>query len=243
MVMSSSRIHGASRTSDVAFSVELRRAMWSARGRRPSPPTRSARPPLALAVATRRRQELWLAQLSHLYRELDRAAQRLRTDPIAAPFAAMDLTVRRAAIESDLRELRGGDWDDQLPLLAETHAYAQRLRQVAGASAGSFVAHHYTRYLGDLSGIAIGAATPDDQPAAKPDLLSAPGRRFVTGQAVEDPDARKREYRRQLDTAPWSALDKQLITAEASHAHRLNAALLGAVERAAFAPASRRAEA
>jgi heme oxygenase len=212
MVMSSSRIHGARRTSELAFSVELRRAIWTAR---------------ALDAPAEAGHDLLLAQLRHVYAELARAAEIVRHDPIAGPFAAMDLTRWREAIESDLHQLHGEDWDSRLPLLAETHAYAQRVRRVAGTSAGAFVAHHYTRYLGDLSG-AIATSASGGQQARQ---QSPPGRRFKTPHAIAQPEERKRGYRLLLDTAPWSALDKQLIIGEALHAHRLNAALLTAVSR------------
>ena len=214
MVTSSSRIHGATRSGDLAFSVQLRRAMWAAH---------------ALASPSEVDHALLLTQLRFVYSELALAAEGLADDPIAAPFAAMDLAQRREAIDSDLRHLRGHGWDRELPLLAETHAYALRLRLVAGSAAGSFVAHHYTRYLGDLSdGIAINATASPDRGHSVP-----PGRRFRTCDAIADPDERKRHYRQLLDAAPWSALDKQLITSEALHAHRLNAAMLNAVERSA----------
>jgi hypothetical protein len=35
-----------------------------------------------------------------------------------------------------------------------------------------------------------------------------------------------------LDSVPWNTIDKELVTAETMHAHRLNIALLVAVERA-----------
>lgn len=225
MVMSSSRIRGATPTVGTDFSIELRRKLWGTRG--PAPET--ARGALITGQSDRPAYELLLAQLRHVYGELERAAGALRTDPIAEPFLT-DLGCRHA-IDADLAQLRGANWMAELPLLTETHAYAQRVRRVAGGSAGSFVAHHYTRYLGDVANArAISGA-------AQRHLGLAPsaGCAFFTFAAISDPAAYRRQYRSWLDSAPWSDIDKQLIIAEALHAQRLDTALLVAVERAAHA--------
>ena len=57
------------------------------------------------------------------------------------------------ALEADLRHLIGADWRERIAPVPSTSAYAARILEAAeeGWAAG-VIAHHYTRYLGDLSG-------------------------------------------------------------------------------------------
>lgn len=83
-----------------------------------------------------------------IYRALETAAAELATDPVAGPFV-IDGLARTARLEADLRVLA-----TLTPAPATVSAavdYAARITEVAGDPA-RFIAHHYTRYLGDLSG-------------------------------------------------------------------------------------------
>src|SRR3546814_10316408 len=75
----------------------------------------------------------------------------MRTDPVASVFITDRLT-RLPALEADLEFLIGPDWRERIHPLPTTERYVDRIRTVGTAWAGGFVAHHYTRYLGDLSG-------------------------------------------------------------------------------------------
>ena len=92
------------------------------------------------------------AQHYFMYVALEEAAKQISADP---RFADMhpDALVRLAAAEADLAYLIGPDWRSEIAPVAATAAYADRIREVAeeGWLAG-IIAHHYTRYLGDLSG-------------------------------------------------------------------------------------------
>ncbi|MEO8012392.1 MAG: biliverdin-producing heme oxygenase [Dokdonella sp.] len=59
---------------------------------------------------------------------------------------------RAEALASDLENLHGNNWGLQLALASRAHAYAQRLRGLAGSEPIRLVAHVYVRYLGDLNG-------------------------------------------------------------------------------------------
>ena len=60
--------------------------------------------------------------------------------------------IRLPALPADLAFLVGPDWRRRIAALPATAAYCARLREVAFDRPSAFVAHHYTRYLGDLSG-------------------------------------------------------------------------------------------
>lgn len=89
----------------------------------------------------------YLRRLRVVYEALEDAVRARRDDPLVA--AVYDPALERlAAIDADLEHWApGADRGVDSPAAA---AYRDR---VAGASwGGALVAHHYTRYLGDLSG-------------------------------------------------------------------------------------------
>lgn len=92
-----------------------------------------------------------LAQNYAIYQVLEEAAEILREDSIAGPFVMAEL-VRLPALQADLQALLGNQWRESVTTLEATERYCARLREVCFTSPGGFIAHHYTRYLGDLSG-------------------------------------------------------------------------------------------
>ena len=89
---------------------------------------------------------VYLSCLRRVYAALEGAAAGLVSDPLAG--AVIDPSLERlAAIDADL-EFWGGFVEHASPA---TDAYVSRIQQ-ASSWGGTFVAHHYTRYLGDLSG-------------------------------------------------------------------------------------------
>jgi len=156
------------------------------------------------------------AQQWFVYAVLEAASDAMRSDPIAAPFVFDELT-RLPAIEADLTHLIGEDWSHRIESLPATTAYCDRIRAVCFDQPGAFVAHHYTRYLGDLSGGQyIGRVVKRVY-----DLDDA-GASFFTFDAIEDAKAFKDGYRARLDAAPWSPDEQDAVIAEIRNAYRLN---------------------
>ncbi|QIK64841.1 DUF2470 domain-containing protein [Leucobacter viscericola] len=93
-----------------------------------------------------------VAQHFFMYEALEVAAEQLTADPAFADFHPAAL-VRKSALESDLAYLIGDDWRERISAVPATEAYATRIREIAAENwLPGIVAHHYTRYLGDLSG-------------------------------------------------------------------------------------------
>jgi heme oxygenase len=152
----------------------------------------------------------------YMYEALERAAEQMRHDPVASVFITDRLT-RLPALEADLAYLIGPEWRDQVAPLPSTARYVERIEQVGTASAGGFVAHHYTRYLGDLSGGQfIGRLM------ARRFGLEGDGIRFYVFDDIADPTAFKEHYRAQLDAAPWDADEQERVIDEVLGAYRLN---------------------
>lgn len=94
----------------------------------------------------------YTAQLWFVYRALEEAVRKNAGDPRLA--AVVDPRLERLGkIEADLTELIGPDWREGLAVGPAAQRYADYLERLAvTADVIGLLAHHYTRYLGDLSG-------------------------------------------------------------------------------------------
>lgn len=102
---------------------------------------------------------LLLKQYTVIYAALEAKSREFAEDPIFAPFHDVNL-FRGERIVRDLQELIGSEEftlnDSDLPITGGAEAYARHLGHIDKPE--QVIAHHYTRYLGDLSGgQAIGA--------------------------------------------------------------------------------------
>ncbi|WP_322410417.1 biliverdin-producing heme oxygenase [Microbacterium invictum] len=159
------------------------------------------------------------AQHWYIYEALESAAERMRRDPVASVFISDKLT-RLPALEADLAFLLDADWRERISPLPTTRAYVERIRQVGATWPGGFVAHHYTRYLGDLSGgLFIGRLM------ARRFGFDTNGIGFYLFDEIADPRAFKEVYREQLDAAPWDADEQERVIDEVLRAYRFNTAL------------------
>jgi heme oxygenase len=143
----------------------------------------------------------------------------MKNDPVAAPFISSKLT-RLPAIEEDLRFLIGDDWLERIEPLATTRAYVARINEVGATWAGGFVAHHYTRYLGDLSGGQIIRTLMQRQFG-----FDTNGVGFYLFGDIAKPREFKDVYRAQLDAVPWDDVERDRVIDEVMLAYRFNTEL------------------
>ncbi|MGX1269609.1 biliverdin-producing heme oxygenase [Streptomyces phaeoluteigriseus] len=164
-------------------------------------------------------------QLWFVYEALEAGAGRLASDPVAGPFIRPEL-FRLGALERDLAHLRGAGWRAGLSALPATRAYAERVRECARSWPGGYLAHHYTRYLGDLSG---GQIIRDRAEKAWGFEKKGDGVRFYVFEEIGNPAAFKRQYRELLDAVRADDLEKQRIVAECKKAFALNTGVFRAL--------------
>ncbi|MFE1259116.1 heme oxygenase (biliverdin-producing) [Streptomyces albogriseolus] len=157
-------------------------------------------------------------QLWFVYEALESGARDLASDRVAGPFIRPEL-FRLAALERDLRHLRGPDWRATLTALPATRVYADRVATVARAWPAGYIAHHYTRYLGDLSG---GQVIRDKAERTWGFAKKGDGVRFYVFEGISNPAAFRREYRALLDGVAVDDLEKQRVVAECRRAFSLN---------------------
>ncbi|MEU6733260.1 biliverdin-producing heme oxygenase [Streptomyces physcomitrii] len=160
-------------------------------------------------------------QLWFVYEALESAVPRLAEDPVAGPFLRPEL-LRRAELERDLEHLHGPEWRTAVTALPATARYADRVAACAADWPGGYVAHHYTRYLGDLSG---GQIIRDKAERTWGFTRKGDGVRFYVFEQIGNPAAFKREYRELLDALPADDLEKQRIVDECKRAFELNTAV------------------
>jgi heme oxygenase (biliverdin-producing, ferredoxin) len=167
-----------------------------------------------------------VAQHWFIYDALEDAARRMRRDPVASVFISDKLT-RLPALEADLEFLVGPDWRERIRPLPTTERYVDRIRRVGATWAGGFVAHHYTRYLGDLSGGQFIGRLMQRRFG-----FDTNGIGFYLFADIADPRAFKEVYREQLDAAPWSDDEKERVIEEVLLAYRFNTELFEDLARA-----------
>lgn len=159
-------------------------------------------------------------QYYFVYATLEEAAEAMTGDPVGAPFVIPELH-RTSALVTDLDRLAGPGWRERIEPTPATRAYVERMREVAFTWAGGFVAHHYTRYLGDLAGGQVIGKLLEREYG-----IAGPGTRFYDFGSLGSPSAFRTRYRALLDEAPWDEAERSRIMAETVAAFELNIAVL-----------------
>jgi heme oxygenase len=124
---------------------------------------------------------------------------------------------RYARMVADLSSF--GQVADRPDQLRASAAYARAV-EAAAQSPQRLLAHHYTRYLGDLSGGRAIARSLHNHYGVPVEQLS-----FYDFSELGDVVPYRRHYKQQLDTMPWTEGEKQEFVDEALLAFGLNADL------------------
>jgi heme oxygenase (biliverdin-producing, ferredoxin) len=156
----------------------------------------------------------YLAALAPVYAAIEARAPQPSDPAILDPRLA-----RLDAIEHDLAALGVAPWREQRLPDASTR-YAEHLAAIETRELPRYLAHHYTRYLGDLSGGQAIGALMSRHYGATPDQLT-----FFDFRALGSPVAFKRSYRDGLDALPFDERDAQAFVDEAALAFEHNEAI------------------
>ncbi|GAA4119879.1 biliverdin-producing heme oxygenase [Nocardioides fonticola] len=157
----------------------------------------------------------YLARLRAVYEALERVAAAQAGDPLVD--AVRDPALERLArIDADLAVWSPGA---AAPASPATARYVARIENAA-AWGGLFLAHHYTRYLGDLSGgQAIGRILQRTYGRGEEGVA------FYAFPAIAKLKPYKDDYRARLDAAGLDASQVGRVVAEVRVAFGLNQAL------------------
>ena len=160
-----------------------------------------------------------VADLYFVYTAMEEEITKLSADghPVVSLIAYPELH-RRESLEKDLNFYFGSNWFTSLQPTRSAKAYVERIHQVAKESPELLVGHHYTRYIGDLSG---GQILKNIAQKAM-NLPEQDGLRFYEFDLIMDQKAFKKQYSATLDSLPINQTTANLIIEEANEAFKWN---------------------
>jgi heme oxygenase (biliverdin-producing, ferredoxin) len=161
-------------------------------------------------------------QLRTVYLALEEVGEQVRRTPEGAGVV-FDELLRVPAIEADLAHLLGDGWPAHAEPLPATAAYAAQIRS-GGTDAGRYVAHAYTRYLGDLSGGQVIGRMVQRHYG-----VDDAGVGFYAFPAIPKPKPFKDLYRSRVDALALTDAQREEVVEEARAAFRHNRALFAAL--------------
>ena len=141
-----------------------------------------------------------VSDLYFVYKALEEEVYGLRTHPIVGSLYFPELE-RLISLEKDLQYFYGLDWRTKIEPSQACKQYVNRIREVAEDEPELLVGHHYTRYLGDLSGGQILKNI-----AKKAMNLEKAGLEFYEFENIKDSKSYKEKYRSVLDELPLTAV-------------------------------------
>ncbi len=126
---------------------------------------------------------------------------------------------RLQSLEEDMEFYFGEEWKERVPMSDATKAYVDRIHEVGNKDPTLLIAHHYTRYLGDLSGGQIlrkMAMKAMDLPS------TGEGVQFYVFENIPDAKKFKNMYRSRLDELNIDKVKSDEIVKEANYVFMLN---------------------
>ena len=136
---------------------------------------------------------------------------------------------RKESLAKDLEYYYGSYWETTIKPSEACNTYVNRIKQIAETDPYLLIAHHYTRYIGDLSGgkILKGIAEKALNPP------KGEGLHFYNFPMIEDAKAFKTDYRAILDGLELNEQQINALITEANYAFRLNMYMFDEIEGSA----------
>lgn len=166
-----------------------------------------------------------VCDLYYVYSAMEEEVENLKDHPIISNLQLPDLN-RVNSLERDLRYYYGPIWRSLITPSEACKRYVNRIREVAKNEPELLVGHHYTRYLGDLSGGQILKGIAEKAL----DLRQGEGLHFYDFERIEDPKMYKAGYRGILNSLPLDQHQVNAIIVEANYAFRLNMYMFDTLE-------------
>ena len=160
-----------------------------------------------------------ISDLYFVYKAMEEEIDRLvQEDHPIIKYIGFKELFRRQTLEKDLEFYYGNNWKGQITISESAQLYVDRIRLVALESPELLVGHHYTRYIGDLSGGQI------LKKIAKKalNLNGDEGLNFYEFQLIEDEKLFKKSYSETLNKLPIDQKTADNIVDEANEAFAYN---------------------
>ena len=158
-----------------------------------------------------------VANFYFIYRAMEEEVDKLKDHSVIGKIQ-FELLNRTNALERDLRYYYGPMWRSLVSPTEQCQRYVNRIREVAEDDPELLVGHHYTRYMGDLSGGQILKGIAEKAL----DLRKGEGLHFYEFEGIADKQGFKTQYRNTLNMLPINQSQANAIITEANWAFRLN---------------------
>jgi len=160
-----------------------------------------------------------VADLFFVYSAMEEEIDRLSKagHPIVSKISYPELK-RRESLQKDLEFYYGKDYLSGLNPSASAKAYVDRIHLVAKETPELLISHHYTRYIGDLSGGQMLSTIA--QKAMN--LSDNKGLHFYQFDQITDQKDFKDKYKNNLDSLPIDQSMADLIVDESNKAYQYN---------------------
>ena len=162
-------------------------------------------------VVSRDNYKQLTANFYYVYRAMEEEIEKLDDFPLHDK-----LLNRTNKLEQDLRYYYGVMWRDKIEPSQATKNYVKRIQVIAQQTPYLLVAHHYTRYMGDLSGGQILASI-----TKKALNLTTEGLKFYEFD-IPNMKEYKDKYRQSLNDLNMSEVQTSMLIDEANYAFKLN---------------------
>ena len=170
-----------------------------------------------------------IANFYIIYRAMEEEVDKLQDHPVVGKIR-FELLNRVNNLERDLRFYYGPMWRTLITPTEACQRYVNRIREVAEDDPELLVGHHYTRYLGDLSGGQILRGIAEKAM----NLKDNEGLWFYEFEGISDKKGFKTQYRNTLDGLPINQSQANAIINEANYAFRLNMYMFDELEGNGF---------
>ena len=160
-----------------------------------------------------------ISDLYFVYQAMEEEIERLvqADHPVIKPIGFKEL-FRKQTLENDLNFYYGDNWKNEITISNSAQSYVNRIRLVAKETPELLVGHHYTRYIGDLSGGQI------LKKIAKKalNLEGNNGLNFYDFKMIDDEKKFKESYSNVLNSLPIDQKVADKIIEEANEAFTYN---------------------
>ena len=168
--------------------------------------------------------------LYFVYRTMEEEIDKLEDHPIVGHINLQDLK-RVNSLERDLRFYYGPIWRSLIMPSVACANYVSRIKCIAIEDPKLLVGHHYTRYLGDLSGGQIlYNIAKRSLPFTKYELDAGEGLHFYEFDNIPDAKAYKACYKGILNHLDLNQNQVDEVIDEANYAFRLNMDMFNTLE-------------
>ena len=168
-----------------------------------------------------------LADLYFVYSAMEEEIEKLcnQDHPIISPIGFKEL-FRKDKLEQDLYFYFGTNWSELLKPSKPALEYVARIREIAKVNPALLIGHHYSRYIGDLSGGKL--LKTITQKAMN--LADDEGLNFYIFEQIRDEKEFKTKYRNTLDSLPIDQEIADSIVEEANKSFKYNMDIFNELE-------------